>query len=381
MRKRVLAIVLAFMMLLSASPALAASKDGINTLKLDKNYLSLVVGNVYNFDVWQDPSTAANKPYRWYTSNNNIVKISGSTAYAVGVGRAVVSVTTDDGSVSDTCIIDVGVNSSNNSGSNNTNPVLPPNYYYPNNYYMPSYGYTGPFYPYYPYYGYDANNPYYGVAPSDMPDMQKPVESFVIPGKATDAVELGVELRQSTVTTLDGRAITFHFSRSSETMTIKPQTVDYSKVNGVSFRGNILNRLKKFGFKTVEYSVGDQVRVFLSPDMNNEIQNTVSVQKITPSANMATAWAYGDSALSGPWRISTNVEKDGLQFRFYLPKDSDLNKSDMTLVKWSEEKGAFEAIAKDAWVLKRYTGKNETGKFIETNMGLSQGVYAVVLGS
>lgn len=382
MRKKIFAIFLAVVMAFSATTAIAASSEGINTIKLDKNYLSLTVGNVYNFEVWKEPSRINNKAYKWYTSNSNIVRLSDSAAYAVGVGRATVTVTTDDGSVRDQCIIDVSYTANSNSGS--INPISGVPNYYPGNPYYPNY-------PYYPYYGY--NNPYYSGpyypdgpyyqppanSASDLPTIQQPVKSFIIPGKATDAVELSIELRQSTLTSLDGKTVNYHFSRSSDAMSIAPQVVDYGKVNGVSFQGNILNRLGKFGYKTIDYVVGDQVRVSLTSDMNNQIQNTISVQKIVPSAIMATAWSsYGDSVLSGPWRISTNVDNDGIKLRFYLPHGFDMTKAEMDLVKWNESSGQFDVVSKDAWSLKRYTKKEESGKFVETSDSMTQGVYALV---
>lgn len=80
----------------------------VTGVKLDKSSVSLKVGETTNLKATVSPSTATNKSITWTTNNDKVATVNGGVVTAVGEGTAEIKVTTEDGSKTATCTVNVG---------------------------------------------------------------------------------------------------------------------------------------------------------------------------------------------------------------------------------------------------------------------------------
>lgn len=87
---------------------MAANPDRVSSVSLDKNTMSLVVGNRVRLNATVLPSTALDKSVRWSSSNSSVVTVSADGwVQATGPGKAFVTVTTNDEECTATCEVTV----------------------------------------------------------------------------------------------------------------------------------------------------------------------------------------------------------------------------------------------------------------------------------
>lgn len=80
----------------------------VTGIKLNKNSLNLTVGNSLTLTYTITPTNASNKDVIWTTSNYNIVSVSATGSIkALEPGEATITVTTEDGYYSDSCLVKV----------------------------------------------------------------------------------------------------------------------------------------------------------------------------------------------------------------------------------------------------------------------------------
>lgn len=98
----------------------------VSSVALDKTSLSLVIGGSSQLTATVNPSNAFNKKVTWSSSNTNIVNVDQrGYVWASGVGSATITVSTEDGAKTASCVITVnalpetgnGTFSNNNSQS------------------------------------------------------------------------------------------------------------------------------------------------------------------------------------------------------------------------------------------------------------------------
>ncbi|MBA4496483.1 Ig domain-containing protein [Paenactinomyces guangxiensis] len=75
---------------------------------LDRTELSLSIGETAALKATVEPSFATNKDVSWESSNSGVATVDGNgQVKAVAPGTAVITVTTDDGGKTATCIVKV----------------------------------------------------------------------------------------------------------------------------------------------------------------------------------------------------------------------------------------------------------------------------------
>ena len=83
----------------------------VEDIILDKTNLSLNPGDVQQLNVEVCPSNAGNKKVRWESKDKNIVTVDeNGEVSAVGCGTTLIKVTTEDGDITASCIVNVGTN-------------------------------------------------------------------------------------------------------------------------------------------------------------------------------------------------------------------------------------------------------------------------------
>ena len=83
----------------------------VEDIILDKTNLSLNPGDVQQLNVEVCPSNAGNKKVRWESEDKNIVTVDeNGEVSAVGCGTTLIKVTTEDGDITASCIVNVGTN-------------------------------------------------------------------------------------------------------------------------------------------------------------------------------------------------------------------------------------------------------------------------------
>ena len=92
--------------------ACSVGDNGITTVsvtgvELNKNSISLSVGNTETLTATVSPSNAANKTIGWSSNNPNVATVTYGTITALSLGTATITVTTADGGKTDTCYVTV----------------------------------------------------------------------------------------------------------------------------------------------------------------------------------------------------------------------------------------------------------------------------------
>ncbi len=84
------------------------TNDKVTGVALDKNALTLSIGNTGQLVATVIPATATNKNVSWKSSNTSIATVDNNgLVTAVGVGSAIITVTTNEGSFTDNCTVTV----------------------------------------------------------------------------------------------------------------------------------------------------------------------------------------------------------------------------------------------------------------------------------
>ena len=84
------------------------SGDAVESVSLDREKLSMRVGETYQLEATVRPRTAENKDVTWESDDEDVVEVSPSGELtAVGEGEAQVTVTTDDGGETAVCTVKV----------------------------------------------------------------------------------------------------------------------------------------------------------------------------------------------------------------------------------------------------------------------------------
>ena len=99
--KRSASLFMALLLLLSifssSSVSLAAAKK-IKSIRLNKENITVYVGDTYKLTATVSPSDASNKKLNWTTSNQNTVTVSGGKISAKKAGTATITAKATDGS-------------------------------------------------------------------------------------------------------------------------------------------------------------------------------------------------------------------------------------------------------------------------------------------
>jgi len=81
----------------------------VTGVTLDKASLALNVGASETLTATVEPSNATNKAINWSTSNASVATVSNGTVTAIAAGTATITVTTQDGNKTATCVVTVSV--------------------------------------------------------------------------------------------------------------------------------------------------------------------------------------------------------------------------------------------------------------------------------
>ncbi|MCB9498160.1 MAG: endonuclease [Erysipelotrichaceae bacterium] len=84
-----------------------SSSVAVTGVSLDTSTLSLIVGNNSTLTATISPTDATNQNVTWSTNNSSVATVSGGVVTAVAAGTATITVTTSDGSYTDTCAVTV----------------------------------------------------------------------------------------------------------------------------------------------------------------------------------------------------------------------------------------------------------------------------------
>lgn len=79
----------------------------VEKVSLDKSELDLIVGQTSTLSATVLPNDATNKNIAWKSDKTSVVSVNKGKLTAVGVGTAVVTVTTEDGSHTSSCTVTV----------------------------------------------------------------------------------------------------------------------------------------------------------------------------------------------------------------------------------------------------------------------------------
>lgn len=94
----------------------------VNAVILNKDNTTLTIGQEETLQATVYPTTAINKKIKWYTSNKQIVSVDDNGKIkGISIGNATITVVTDEGSKTDSCIVTVKNSNDNNNNNNNDN--------------------------------------------------------------------------------------------------------------------------------------------------------------------------------------------------------------------------------------------------------------------
>lgn len=79
----------------------------VTGVSLNKKTLSLVAGSQETLTATVEPSNATNQTVIWSTSNENVARVAFGQVSAMGPGSATITVKTEDGNKTDTCLVTV----------------------------------------------------------------------------------------------------------------------------------------------------------------------------------------------------------------------------------------------------------------------------------
>ena len=79
----------------------------VEKVSLDKSELDLIVGQTSTLSATVLPNDATNKNITWKSDKTSVVSVNNGKLTAVGVGVAVITVTTEDGSHTSSCMVTV----------------------------------------------------------------------------------------------------------------------------------------------------------------------------------------------------------------------------------------------------------------------------------
>ncbi len=91
----------------SCSVTVNAKVINVTGVSLNKNSLELVEEDTETLTATVSPSDATNKNVTWSTENSGIATVSDGVVTAVSAGNTTITVTTEDGSYTDTCSVTV----------------------------------------------------------------------------------------------------------------------------------------------------------------------------------------------------------------------------------------------------------------------------------
>ena len=97
----------------------------VTSISLYPSQLSLYIGDSMALTATASPDNATNKTVFWSSNKPGVATVSDGTVTAVGVGTAVITATTQDGSFADTCTVTVTRPNSGSSGSSSTPTKTP----------------------------------------------------------------------------------------------------------------------------------------------------------------------------------------------------------------------------------------------------------------
>lgn len=79
----------------------------VTSVSLNQHNLNTYVGNNTNLTATVLPSTATDKSVSWHSTNTSVVTVDNGAVNAIGAGNATITVTTNDGSFTDSCSVTV----------------------------------------------------------------------------------------------------------------------------------------------------------------------------------------------------------------------------------------------------------------------------------
>ena len=93
----------------------------VESITLNTNKYRLKVGEGYKLIQTILPKNASNKNVRWTSSNNSIVEVKDGYIKGIKEGKALITVTTEDGNKTAVCSVEVYKDNSNNNGNGGNN--------------------------------------------------------------------------------------------------------------------------------------------------------------------------------------------------------------------------------------------------------------------
>lgn len=94
-----------------------SSNVAVTGVALDKDTMTLTVGGTDTLTAIVTPDNATNKAVIWSTSDSTVATVNNGVVTAVGVGTAIITVTTEDGLFTDTCTVTVNAAGGSGGGS------------------------------------------------------------------------------------------------------------------------------------------------------------------------------------------------------------------------------------------------------------------------
>lgn len=85
----------------------SSASVAVTGVSLSASTASVAVGSTTNLTATVSPSDATNKNVTWSSSNTSVATVSGGVVSGVAAGNATITVTTADGSITDTCVVTV----------------------------------------------------------------------------------------------------------------------------------------------------------------------------------------------------------------------------------------------------------------------------------
>ena len=93
---------------------------GVTGVKLDRETASLTVGGTLTLTATVEPDNATNQNVTWSSDNQSVATVDGGKVTAVGAGTANITVTTEDGGKTATCVVTVSASSGGSTGGGST---------------------------------------------------------------------------------------------------------------------------------------------------------------------------------------------------------------------------------------------------------------------
>ena len=91
----------------SISITYSPSNVAVSSVSLDNSELELGTGQTTSLTATIAPKNATDKTVSWHSSNTNVATVNGGVVTAVGAGSATITVTTNDGNKTATCVVTV----------------------------------------------------------------------------------------------------------------------------------------------------------------------------------------------------------------------------------------------------------------------------------